>query len=185
MYLQWLPVLEKSCLCLLPIDGSVFCFIWSYISVDYERPRLGCRVIVQRNFHKVLPSVLRDLSDWTVMSRIKVRFTWLHFYITGNHSLHHLTFLQASQLLYSSLTHLEEHITQSLRDLLNAMYRACCDEEQVVASNVSHHTATSMGYISCRHLLQGLSQSKALSCVILSMLLFAQSAFIHVHTNPF
>ena len=51
--------------------------------------------------------------------------------------------MQASQLLYSSLTHMEEHITQSLRDLLNALYRTCCDEEQVVASNVSYHTAVS------------------------------------------
>ena len=71
------------------IDGHSVTFEVTHISVDYERPRLGCRVIVQRNFHKFLPSVLRDLSDWTVMSRTKVRFTWLRCMqlVFSNHTL--------------------------------------------------------------------------------------------------
>lgn len=39
---------------------------------EFPRPRLGCRVLVSRNFSKVLPAILRDITDWTVESRIKV-----------------------------------------------------------------------------------------------------------------
>ncbi len=40
---------------------------------EFPRPRLGCRVLVYRNFSKVLPAILRDIVDWTVNSRVKVR----------------------------------------------------------------------------------------------------------------
>ena len=40
---------------------------------EFPRPRLGCRILVYRNFSKILPALLRDLSDWTVNSRIKVQ----------------------------------------------------------------------------------------------------------------
>lgn len=38
----------------------------------FERPRLGCRVLVYRAFSKILPALLKDITDWTVNSRIKV-----------------------------------------------------------------------------------------------------------------
>jgi len=39
---------------------------------EFSRPRLGCRVLVHRNFSKILPAILRDIVDWTVNSRVKV-----------------------------------------------------------------------------------------------------------------
>lgn len=40
--------------------------------IVHERPSLGCRVLVQRNFSKILPAVLGDITDWVVETRVKV-----------------------------------------------------------------------------------------------------------------
>ncbi|XP_065919012.1 dynein axonemal assembly factor 5-like isoform X2 [Dysidea avara] len=75
----------------------------------FPLPRLGCRVIIQRNFSKILPALLRDLTDWTTNSRIK-----------------------SSQLLYILLYHLEDHVTQHLQAVFSGLYRSAQDEEQIV-----------------------------------------------------
>jgi dynein assembly factor 5 len=80
--------------------------------LEFGRPRLGCRVIVQRNFHKVLPPLLKDMCDWSLKSRLK-----------------------ASQLLFHLLYHLEDHITQSLQLLLGGLYGGCSDEESEIVDN--------------------------------------------------
>jgi dynein assembly factor 5 len=77
--------------------------------LPFERPRLGCRVLVYRTFSKILPALLKDIVDWTANSRIK-----------------------ASQLLYTLLYHLEEHATHHIHAIVNALYKACQDEESIV-----------------------------------------------------
>lgn len=63
-----------------------------------------------RNFSKILPAILHDIVDWTVNSRIK-----------------------SSQLLHLLVYHLEDLVTQHIQGVLNGLYRACQDEEKVVA----------------------------------------------------
>ncbi|EDV28055.1 uncharacterized protein TRIADDRAFT_53253 [Trichoplax adhaerens] len=97
--------------------------------LDYEnptlssasRPRLGCRVLVQRNFSKILPALLRDAADWTVISRIK-----------------------STALLHVLLIHAEDHVTQHIGSLLPGLYKACQDDEKVVADQ-SESCATVVG----------------------------------------
>ena len=48
---------------------------------EFTRPRLGCRVLVRRNFSKVLPAILKDMTDWTLESRIKVTNIYLNMVI--------------------------------------------------------------------------------------------------------
>eukprot|EP00795_Rhopilema_esculentum_P010870 gene10870-19690_t len=74
-----------------------------------ERPSLGCRELVQRNFSKILPAVLGDLTDWVVETRIK-----------------------ASQLLYHLIFYAEDHITMHLEPLLQGLYKCIRDEEEAV-----------------------------------------------------
>lgn len=93
------------------------CFLSSNCPVcslaEYGRPRLGCRVLVYRNFSKILPAILRDIADWTVNSRIK-----------------------SSQLLSTLLYHLEEDATHHIQALLSGLYRASQDEEPSVIEQV-------------------------------------------------
>lgn len=77
--------------------------------LEFARPRLGCRVLVYRNFSKILPALLRDISDWTVNSRVK-----------------------SSQLLYTLLYHLEDNTTHHIQAILVGLYRACQDDERTV-----------------------------------------------------
>lgn len=65
--------------------------------VEFPLPRLGCRVMVQRNFSKILPALLKDLTDWTVNSRTKVQHACVYVY-TLNCSI---TCLGFSVTLYS------------------------------------------------------------------------------------
>ena len=83
--------------------------------LEFPRPRLGCRILVYRNFSKILPALLRDLSDWTVNSRIK-----------------------SSQLLHTLLYHLEENITHHIQAILVGLYRACQDDEKTVMDQAFH-----------------------------------------------
>ena len=40
--------------------------------VGKERACLGCRALMERNLSKILPAILRDMTDWTAGTRIKV-----------------------------------------------------------------------------------------------------------------
>jgi dynein assembly factor 5 len=82
--------------------------------LPFDRPRLGCRVLIYRCFSKILPALLKDIADWTVNSRIK-----------------------ASQLLFILLYHLEEHATHHIHAIINALYKACQDEDSTVVKQVS------------------------------------------------
>lgn len=89
---------------------TMFFFLISLLSLlEYPRPQLGCRVLVYRNFSKILPAILHDLFDWTVNSRIK-----------------------SSQLLHTLSYHLEDNMTHHIQSVLSGLYRACQDEENVV-----------------------------------------------------
>ncbi|XP_074649053.1 dynein axonemal assembly factor 5-like [Tubulanus polymorphus] len=87
-----------------------------------ERPNLGCRTLMFRHVSKILPALSRDLGDWVVNTRIK-----------------------ASQLMYHLILNAEEYITQHLELVLNALYKACCDEEVAVRANVCKVTEL-LGY---------------------------------------
>ena len=79
-------------------------------TLEFDRPNLGCRVLIYRNFSKILPAILRDITDWTVNSRIK-----------------------SSQLLHTLLYHMEDHVTHHIQAVLGGLYRACQDEEKIVS----------------------------------------------------
>lgn len=82
----------------------------SFPDSEFDRPNLGCRVLIYRNFSKILPAILRDITDWTVNSRIK-----------------------SSQLLHTLLYHMEDHVTHHIQAVLGGLYRACQDEEKIVS----------------------------------------------------
>jgi dynein assembly factor 5 len=77
--------------------------------LEFPRPPLGCRVLVHRSFSKILPAILRDITDWTAKSRIK-----------------------SSQLLYTLLYHLEGNITHHIQPVLAGLYKSCLDDEPTV-----------------------------------------------------
>lgn len=93
-------------------DISVSLLFLSSLAV--ARPGLGCRELVSRNLSKILPGLCHDITDWVESTRIK-----------------------ASQLLYTLLLHVEDHITQHMELLLRTLYQACLDEESNVVKNVS------------------------------------------------
>ncbi|XP_064635749.1 dynein axonemal assembly factor 5-like [Lineus longissimus] len=77
-----------------------------------ERPNLGCRTLMFRNISKILPALVRDLSDWVVGTRIK-----------------------CSALLYHLVLNNEDYVTQHMEVLLNGLYKGCGDEEKEVVMN--------------------------------------------------
>ncbi|XP_014205374.1 dynein assembly factor 5, axonemal [Copidosoma floridanum] len=85
----------------------------AHYPANIVRPNLGCRTIVQQNLCKLIPALSRELGDW--LSDIKVR---------------------AAQLLCILVLNVEEEITNYLKKLLPAMYRACVDEDNRVVENV-------------------------------------------------
>ena len=47
--------------------------VWDrHAGVGKERACLGCRALIERNLSKILPAILRDMTDWTAGTRIKV-----------------------------------------------------------------------------------------------------------------
>lgn len=112
------------------------------------RSPLGCRILVQRNFSKILPAVLRDITDWVVETRIK-----------------------ASQLLYHLVFSTEDYVTMHLEALLEGLYKAVRDEENLV-SKEARKTAELVGlYVApttyCKLVLphlQAVSISSSTSC---------------------
>ncbi|XP_068729927.1 dynein axonemal assembly factor 5-like [Montipora capricornis] len=81
--------------------------------MDVDRPSLGCRVLVQRNLSKILPAALRDMTDWTVDTRIK-----------------------ASSLVYFLLFYAEDYTTQHMEILLQGLYKASQDDNDEVVKQV-------------------------------------------------
>ncbi|XP_065647436.1 dynein axonemal assembly factor 5 isoform X2 [Hydra vulgaris] len=82
--------------------------------ITHNRPRLGCRVLVQQNFSKILPALIHDITDWCVDTRIK-----------------------AANLLYHLVLYCEDHITMSMELLSNGLYSASQDDEKQVVYQVS------------------------------------------------
>ena len=58
------------------LEGQHFLIV-SICCAAFERPRLGCRVLVYRTFSKILPALLKDITDWTINSRVKVNMCLL------------------------------------------------------------------------------------------------------------
>nr|CAB3252295.1 HEAT repeat-containing protein 2 [Phallusia mammillata] len=77
-----------------------------------ERPWLGCRELVQRNLSKLMPAIINDLSDWVSETRVAT-----------------------SQLLYELLLHAEDYTTQHMQPLVQALMKACADEQVVVVKS--------------------------------------------------
>ncbi|XP_014681883.1 PREDICTED: dynein assembly factor 5, axonemal-like isoform X2 [Priapulus caudatus] len=80
---------------------------------DVVRPNLGCRELVYRHMSRILPALLRDLTDWVAATRVK-----------------------AAALLYVLLLNAEDRMTQHLESLLRGLYSACGDEETSVVNHV-------------------------------------------------
>jgi dynein assembly factor 5, axonemal len=85
----------------------------SYSRSLKDRPRIGCRLLVQRHMTKISAKLLPDLTAWTAPVR-----------------------LRAASLLTTVLEHLEDHATQHLLALINAMHSACKDDEATVVAQV-------------------------------------------------
>ncbi|XP_033097480.1 dynein assembly factor 5, axonemal-like [Anneissia japonica] len=79
----------------------------------FARPGLGCRTLILRNMSKILPGLLRDLTDWTIANR-----------------------LMSVKLLHTLLINAEDNSTQYMEKLLTGMYRACADEEAEIVKRV-------------------------------------------------
>lgn len=115
-----------------------------YYTIGIPRPLLGCRVLVYRSFSKIVPAILKDIVDWTVNSRIK-----------------------SSQLLGILIFHLEDHVIHHLHRVLETLYKACGDDEHVVASEAAK----------CAKLI-GWWEYLALVC---STLLHRDTCYIHLN----
>ena len=76
------------------------------------------------------------MTDWTVQSRVKVYHYWHVFGYTSK------TFvwlcLQSSQLLFTLLYHMEDHVTHHIQPVINGLYRACQDDEPLVVTQVPY-----------------------------------------------
>ncbi|CAK8696019.1 unnamed protein product [Clavelina lepadiformis] len=77
-----------------------------------KRPCLGCRELVQRNLSKLTSAIIRDLGDWVAETRVKT-----------------------SQLLYVLLLHAEDYTTQHMQPLVQALLKACTDDQPMVVQS--------------------------------------------------
>jgi len=114
--------------------------------IEHVRPILGCRVLIQRNFSKILPAIQNDITDWTVSARIK-----------------------SASLLYWLVYYCEDHITMHMQLLSQVLYRGVQDEENMVVVKVIE-TACLVGLfvepsIYCKLILPYLESSSAISPV--------------------
>ncbi|XP_062607964.1 dynein axonemal assembly factor 5-like [Saccostrea cucullata] len=89
---------------------------------NVERPNLGCRVLIMRHLSKILPALMKDVTDWVVATRLK-----------------------SAALLYWLLLNAEDYVTQHMAVLTSGMYRACADEERQVVKDVQK-AAELVGY---------------------------------------
>ncbi|XP_053974903.1 dynein axonemal assembly factor 5 [Hylaeus volcanicus] len=97
------------------------------------RPNIGCRVIAQQTFSKLINGISLELGNW--MADIRVR---------------------SAQLLCVFILNVEEDVTQHIQKLLPPMYRACNDEDDRVVENIER-AAEYLGYFvqpkTCCHLI--------------------------------
>ncbi|XP_029037546.2 dynein axonemal assembly factor 5 [Osmia bicornis bicornis] len=97
------------------------------------RPNLGCRVIAQQTFSKLINGINLELGDWIADIRVRT-----------------------AQLLCVFILNIEEDVTQHIGKLLPSMYRACNDEDYRVVEIVER-AAEYLGYFvhpkSCCHLI--------------------------------
>ena len=105
LQVPWIPDWSRNAMWL--IVGSFCCVL------AVERPNLGCRTLVYRNFTRIIGGLLRDLGDWVVPTRIK-----------------------CAQLLYILLINEEENVTQHMEKVLSGLFKACTDEEKLVVEYV-------------------------------------------------
>ena len=92
------------------------------IKTPYARPRLGCRVLVRENFSRILPALIRDMTDWTERNRLK-----------------------AAELLYTLLIHEEDHATQHTPAILQGFYKGMLVDELSVKERIDA-SAEVIGY---------------------------------------
>ncbi|XP_018366701.1 PREDICTED: dynein assembly factor 5, axonemal [Trachymyrmex cornetzi] len=107
---------------------------------EISRPNLGCRVIAQQNFCKLINGISVELGDW--LPDIRMR---------------------SAQLLSILILNVEEDVTQHIEKLLPPMYRACNDEDKRVIDCVET-AARYLGYfvqpkIYCQLVLPTLDES--------------------------
>lgn len=97
---------------------------------DSDRPPLGCRILVEREFSKILPGLMKDICDWTVEIR-----------------------LQSAGLLKTLLEYCEAKATMHFEKTLGCLLKAVRDEDDRIASLVvdcaeicGKHTDAKMWY---------------------------------------
>ncbi|ESO87153.1 hypothetical protein LOTGIDRAFT_210534 [Lottia gigantea] len=109
---------------------------------NVERPNLGCRTLIMRHLSKILPGLMKDITDWVLETRIK-----------------------SAALLYVLLLNAEEYITQHMEIVLSGSYRACMDEEPKVVHDVQR-ACELIGYfvspeVWCKIVLNNLKSSQS------------------------
>uniref|UniRef100_T1JE66 ABC transporter domain-containing protein n=1 Tax=Strigamia maritima TaxID=126957 RepID=T1JE66_STRMM len=90
---------------------------------DVQRPNLGCRTLVARNFSKILPALSNDMDDWLPVTRVK-----------------------AGHLLYVLLLNGEDSVTQQLNYIISALCRVCCEDQDEDALKKFVKAAETIGY---------------------------------------
>ncbi|XP_022319894.2 dynein axonemal assembly factor 5-like [Crassostrea virginica] len=115
---------------------------------NVERPNLGCRVLMMRHLSKILPALMKDVTDWVVNTRLK-----------------------SAALLYFLLLNAEDYVTQHMAVLTAGMYRACVDEEAQVVKDVQR-AAELVGYfvspeVWCKMILANVKSMQSFSPVMI------------------
>ncbi|XP_063717180.1 dynein axonemal assembly factor 5-like [Symsagittifera roscoffensis] len=79
-----------------------------------ERPCIGCRVLIYRNFGKFIHGIQNDIGDWGVETRIKT-----------------------ASLLYQCLLNVEDSVTQFLAKVFSALQKGALDEDKQVKKYIA------------------------------------------------
>ena len=90
-------------------EHDFFTEIPDHYPPDIIRPNIGCRKLVARNQHMILPCIRNDLRDWQDETRVK-----------------------ASQLLYLVLYHSENEVTMHIEKVIDSITVAVKDDLQEV-----------------------------------------------------
>ncbi|XP_048757748.2 dynein axonemal assembly factor 5-like [Ostrea edulis] len=116
----------------------------AHYPLNVERPNLGCRVLIMRHLSKILPALMKDVTDWVVATRLK-----------------------SAALLFWLLLNAEDYVTQHMAVLTSGMYRACVDEEPQVVKDVQR-AAELVGYfvspeVWCKMILSNMKSMQSFS----------------------
>lgn len=87
------------------------------------RPSLGCRTLVARNQHLLLPGIYNDLNDWVAETRVK-----------------------AAEMLYVMMIHVEKDVILHIEKVLECLSAACKDDEPSVVE-LSRKTSWVIGHM--------------------------------------